>query len=129
MIETKNIVYPQTQKIYDVLSILILVFSSIFFMIGLISFFIGMDDGFFYLRYSEYFFLNIKDATPDPFWINITASAFVSLIVSLIFESCTAVMSLVLLIFNNKKALNIVSFGISMGLLALVGIFACCAGI
>lgn len=129
IVETKNIVHSKNKNVYDVLSILILVFSSIFFMIGLISFFVGMDNSFFYLRYSEHFFLNMKDISPDSFWIKIETSAFVSLVVSLIFESCSAIMSLVLAIFNSKKALNVVSFGISMGLLTLVGIIVFCAGI
>lgn len=111
------------------LSILVLVFSSIFFVIGVISFFVGMDNSFFSMRYSENFFLNTKRISPDPFWIEINTASFVSLIVSLMFESCSAILSMILLMFNSKKALNIVSFSISMGLLVLVGIIVFCAGI
>ena len=88
-----------------------------------------MDNCFFSIRYSEYFFFNINKANPDPFWLNIRTSSFVSLVVALMFESCSAIMSFILLIFNDKKAINIVSFSISMGLIALIGIIVFCAGI
>lgn len=114
---------------FKALSILILVFSSIFFVIGMVSFFVGMDNCFFSIHYSEYFFLNMKKTNPNNFWIGINTDFFVSLIVSLILESCLAIMSFVLLIFNDKKAINIVSFSISMGLIALIGIIVFCAGI
>lgn len=116
-------------KLFTPLSILVLVFCSIFFVFGMISFIVGMGDGFFGVRYSESFFLNMKHISPGSFWIEIQTYSFVSLIVSLMFESCSAILSLILLVFNSKKAINIVSFGISMGLLVIVGIIVCLAGV
>lgn len=101
------------------LSILVLVFSSMFFVIGIISFFVGIDNGgFFGFYYSR-----------DSYWTDIQTYSFVSLIVALMFESCSAILSLILLVFNSKKVINIVSFSISMGLMAFVGIIVFCAGI
>lgn len=116
-------------RVFKLLSILVLVFSSIFFVIGLASFFVGMDNGFFGMNYGDNFFLNMKKTTPNNFWVGIKTEFFISLIVSLVFESCLAIMSLILLMFNNKKTLNIVSFSLSMGLLAFVGIIVFLAGV
>lgn len=116
-------------KLFMTLSVIVLVFCSIFFVIGMTSFFIGVDNGLFEAYYSQNFFLNTQRYSPDTFWITTQTYFFVTLFVSLIFELCSAILSLILLVFNDKKVINIVSFGISMGLLIFVGIIAFFAGV
>lgn len=116
-------------KLFMALSIIILVFSSIFFVVGVVSFFIGVDNGFVGARYSKYFFLNMQDINPDSFWIQIQTYSVVSLVISLISEACATILSLILLMFNSKKVINIVSLGISMGTLVIVGILAFVVGV
>lgn len=116
-------------KLFMSLSILVLVFCSIFFVIGAFSFLFGMDSGLVGVRYSENFFLNMQDNHPNSFWIQIQTYSVVSLVISLIFEACSAILSLILLVFNDKKVINIVSFGISIGFLVIVGIIAFFAGV
>lgn len=116
-------------KLFMALSILVLVFCSIFLVIGVTSFFIGADNGFVGAHYSEYFFLNMQDSHPNSFWIQIQTYSVVSFVISLISEACSAILSLILLIFNSKKAINVVSLGMSMGSLVIVGILAFFAGV
>lgn len=116
-------------KLFMALSIIILVFSSIFFVVGMISFFVGMDYGFFGMRYSDDFFLNIKRNNPSYFWIEIQTYSVVSFVISLISEVCASILSLILLMFNSKKVINIVSLGISMGTLVIIGILAFLVGV
>ena len=100
-----------TSKNYTPLSILILIFASVFCLLGLIALIVGVSEEFIY-------FSNLSVYT----------NSLVALIAVLIIEACTAIMSLFLMVVSNKKAINIVSWGISMGLLVLVGVIVSCVG-
>lgn len=100
-------------KLFMALSIIVLIFSSIFFVIGVISCFAGMYDLFDVYVWER---LDIS--------VSVNTDFFISIIVSLISEACAAMLSLILLVFNNKKAINIISFGLSLGLLMIAGVMA-----
>lgn len=100
-----------TSKNYTPVSILILIFASVFCLLGLIALIVGVSEEFIY-------FSNLSVYT----------NSLVALIAVLIIEACTAIMSLFLMVVSNKKAINIVSWGISMGLLVLVGLIVSCVG-
>lgn len=106
-------------KLFMALSIIVLVFSSIFFVVGAVSFFVGCDNDFFDVI--------VLDGTDIRAYMQ--TYFFVSFVISLISEVCAAILSLILLIFNSKKVINIVSWGISMGTLVIVGILAFIVGV
>ena len=111
-----------TTNALDVLSIINLVFCSVFFIIGIASLVLsGLEffDG--YIRNSEY--------VVDVLRVEIHTYCFVSFFMAMLLEAVSSVLSVVLLAHSNRKAINIVSFGISAGLLTLTGIFAFFAGI
>jgi predicted nucleic acid-binding Zn ribbon protein len=111
-------------KLFMALSIIILVFSSIFLVVGVVSFFIGADNG-----YLDLDILNGADIRPNTLSMYSQTYFLLSLVASLIFEACAAILSLILLMFNSKKVINIVSLGISMGTLVIVGILAFVVGV
>ena len=108
-------------KVYSPLSILVLVCSSVFCLLGMIAFFVGMDSDFF----SAYVYEN----TFSDSWVSIQTNSFVALVVALIIEACSAIMSLMLLATSDKKVLNIVSWGISMGTMVFVGLLVGLVGV
>ena len=99
-------------KGHTVLSILILVFSSLFSILGMMAFFMGLASDFF----TVFVYGNFSSQ------VTVYTHSFITLMVALIIEACLAIMSLMLLIITNKKALNIVSWSISMGTIVLVGL-------
>lgn len=82
-----------------------------------------------YEKWSDKKFDEISASNVNAYKAAYKMCFFVSFVISLIFEACAAILSLILLMFNSKKIINIVSWGISMGTLVIIGILAFVVGV
>lgn len=105
-----------SKNLFDILSICNLVFCSVFLIIGIAS-----------LIMSEMVFFAGRLSTST--YLRINTYSFVSLLVSVLSSSTSAIISMILLTVSNRKLINIISLGIAVGLLAITGILTFFAGV